>query len=149
MLRTGARAAAALGAQHERHGHVVPEILVDRGLVDEGIENQRHEVRIHDLENRTGAGHRSGHRHRGERLFGDRRVADAVFAELVHQALRNLKHASVPADVLTKKEDRLVARHFLAKRLVKGFGISQFGHLRRPRNRERFSRIRRRSGAGR
>ena len=51
-----------------------------------------------------------------EALLGDRRVAHAVGAELVHQAGGDLVGALEDADLLAHEEDALVARELLAQR---------------------------------
>ena len=53
--------------------------------------------------------------------FRDRCVADAVLAELVHQAFRDLKNAARGADIFAHQEDAVVARHLLAHGLIQGF----------------------------
>ena len=62
----------------------------------------------------------------GEAVLGDRRVDDALGAEFLQQALRDLVGALVLGDLLAHDEDVAVAAHLLghgvAQRLAHGHG---------------------------
>ena len=54
---------------------------------------------------------------------GDRRVDDALLAEVSMQSLGHLERAAVDADVLADEEHALVARHLVEERLANRFEI--------------------------
>jgi hypothetical protein len=60
--------------------------------------------------------------------LGDRRVDDALRAEVVPKALRELKRAPVGADVLAEQEDALVVLHLLPERLTQRLEKGLRGH---------------------
>ena len=77
---------------------------------------QQREVDGHELDDRAQAGHRRADARADDRVLGDRRVADALLAELVEQSLGHLEGALEDADVLAHDEDALVAPHLLRER---------------------------------
>jgi hypothetical protein len=70
------------------------------GLVHQLIHDKRQEVTKHDLEDRTQTGHGGANRNAECAGFGDRRVDDALRAELREKPLRLFEHAARGSDVL-------------------------------------------------
>src|SRR5215813_2204802 len=117
-------------ADDDRHvvlaaGHVAEF----RRRVHDLIERQQREVERHHLDHRPQADHGGTDAHAGEARFGDRRVDDALGAELFEEALRHLVGALVETDFLADHEDVGVAAHLLAQREVQGLAIGHHGHL--------------------
>ena len=126
MLRAAALARAALRPQHERHRELAAghEVRLRR-LVDELVERERDEVDEHDLDHRTQARLRGADRDPADRGLADRRVPDALRAELLGEpggraprpalghVLADHEHARVGAHRLCERRgDRLqVRRH--------------------------------------
>ena len=70
-------------ADDERHARLlVRHVPVLRRLVDQAVHRQRHEVAEHDLDDRAQPGDGRAERRAGHRELGDRRVEDALLAEL-------------------------------------------------------------------
>jgi hypothetical protein len=65
----------------------------------------------------------------GEAVLGDRRVDDALGAELLEQALAHLVGALIFGDFLAHQEDLGIAAHFLGHRIAQGFahGVGRSG----------------------
>ena len=63
-------------------------------------------------------------------LLADRRVDDAVFTELLLQAVEGVEHAPEGADVFTGDEHVGIGGHLLEHRLAKGVAVGQLaiGH---------------------
>jgi hypothetical protein len=103
-------AGALRHAHDERHADLAAEHVVDvRGVVDDLVHRQQREVDRHELDDRAQAEHRRADAHADDRVLGDRRVADALLAELLEQAGGDLEGAVEDADVLAHQEDVLVA----------------------------------------
>src|SRR3954464_9888659 len=66
--------------------------------------------------------------HADDRVLGDRRVADALLAELLEQPVGDLEGAVEHPDVLAHQVDLLVALHLLAERLVERLAVADDGH---------------------
>ena len=64
--------------------------------------------------------------------FRQRRVANALLAELFQKAFGDGKTAAVLADVLAKAEDVLVAIHLLEQRFANGLEVGNLGHQALP-----------------
>ena len=60
--------------------------------------------------------------------LGDRRVDDALLAELVDQSVGDLERSAVRADVFADAEDVLVALHLLEQRLANRLEVGDLGH---------------------
>ena len=84
-----------------------------RGEVRDHVEGAGDEVDELHLRDRAQAHHRRPDRRADDRGLGDRRVDDALLAELAEQAVGHLEGAAVDADVLAQEEDALVALHLL------------------------------------
>ena len=63
-------------------------------------------------------GHRGADAEAGEPGFGDRRVDDAVLAELVDEARQHLERRARLGDVLAHQDDARIAPHLLGDRLL-------------------------------
>ncbi len=113
------RAAAARRADDQRAARLAAEHVADLGrVVDDLVEGVEREVHGHDLHDRPRAGHRRADRGADEALLGDRRVAHAVGAELLHQAGGDAVGAVEEPDLLAHHEHALVALELLPQRLV-------------------------------
>ena len=111
VLRARRPAGAALRADRQRHLDLAARhVAVLRRLVDDLLERERQEVLVHDLDDRAHARHRRADARADDRHLGDRRVAHALRAELVEQALRDGHRAAHLGDVLAHDEDVVVAR---------------------------------------
>ena len=76
------------------------------------------EVAEHDVDDRPHAGHRGADAKTGEAGFRDRRVDDAVLAELVDEAGQHLERRAGFGHVLTHEDDTGIAAHFLGNRFL-------------------------------
>jgi hypothetical protein len=81
-----------------------------------------------------GTGHRRAHGDAHEAGLGNRRVDDAVRAEFLDKARKNLEGRASLGDVLAEDEDRLVAPHLLGERLVDGLGQGDLSHRVSPQS---------------
>jgi hypothetical protein len=129
MLGAGRPAGAALGADGQRHlqlpaGHVP---VLGR-LVDDLLRGERQEVLVHDLHDGAHALHRGPDAGADDADLGDRRVADALRAELVEQALRDAHRPAHLGDVLAHDEDVVVLAHRGRKCVADRFSVAQLGH---------------------
>ncbi len=107
-------------------GHVVHL----RRRVDDLVDGQEGEVEGHELDDGPQPRHRRAHAQPREAELADRRVHDALVAELVEQALGHLVGAVVLGDLLAHEEDVRVPLHLLAERLVEGLAVGHHGHQR-------------------
>ena len=99
------RPAAGGHADHQRHRELPARHVRDRGrVVHDLVEREQAEVAGHDLDDRPQAGHRRADAGADEAVLGQRRVADALRAELLEQALGHGVAAAVLADVLAHHE---------------------------------------------
>ena len=131
MLRARRPAGAALRADRQRHLHLAARhVAVLRGLVDDLLERERQEVLVHDLDDRAHARHRRADARADDRHLGDRRVAHALGAELVEQALRDAHRAAHLGDVLAHDEDVVVLAHRLHERVADGLAVGDLRHRR-------------------
>jgi hypothetical protein len=76
------------------------------------------EIAEHDVDNRPHPGHRRADAKSTEARFGDRRVDDAVFAELVDQAGEYLEGGARFGDIFAHQDDARIAPHFLSDRFL-------------------------------
>src|SRR6185503_1676699 len=86
------------------------------------------EVPRHELDDGAHADHGGADAEPGESALGDRRVDDAVGAELLEHSLRDLVGAVVLRDLFADEEDRRVASHLLLHRLTQRFADLDLGH---------------------
>src|SRR5439155_8327311 len=93
-------------------GYVADDLLESR--IDETVEL--------DLRNRPEAAQGQADRDTDDRRFCQRRVEDALLAELLLQAVRDPKDAAQRTYVLAKDENVLVARQGIAQREVDRLG---------------------------
>ena len=95
-----------------------------RGVVDDLVQREQREVDRHQLDDRAQAGHGRADAHADDRVLGDRRVAHALLAELLEQAVGDLERAVEDPDVLAHEDHVLVALHLLAQRLVERLAVA-------------------------
>ena len=89
-----------LAARHVKHR---------RGVVHDLVERQQAEVDGHDFDDRPHAAHRRADSSADEGRLRQRRVADALGAELLEQSLAHREAAAVSADIFAHQEDARVA----------------------------------------
>src|SRR5262249_54874383 len=110
-------AAAARRADDQWTAGLATEHVVDLGgVVDDLVHRQQAEVDRHDLHDRPRAGHRRADRRADEALLGDRRVAHALLAELLQQALGDAVGPVEHPDLLAQDEHPVIAGQLLAQR---------------------------------
>ena len=115
VLRGELAAGAGGHPDHERYvelaaGHVQQR----RRVVEDLVEGEQAEVDRHDLDDGPHAAQRGADAGADERRLRQRRVADALRAELLEQAEADAEAAAVAADVLAHEEDAVVAAQGLA-----------------------------------
>ena len=79
----------------------------------------------HQLHHRAQAEHRGADAHADEGGFADRRIDDALVAELFPQALGDLVGAVVLGDFLADEDDVGVALDFLGEGVVQSFAVGR------------------------
>ena len=116
MLGSAALAGAALCPQDERNGQLTAghEMRLRR-LVDELIESERQEVDEHDLDDGTQARLRRADRDAADGRLADRRVADALGAELLRESCGRSPGPAF-GHVLAQDEHARVGAHRLPER---------------------------------
>ena len=123
-LRVVERAVDAAAVRRpDRHRHavaVVRAVAHPRRLGHDLVERREDEVGELDLGDRPQAVDRGADRGADDHRLGQRRVDDAVVAELGPQAVGGQEHAALLADVLAQDDDRLVAAHLVGERLADG-----------------------------
>src|ERR671915_403997 len=120
-------------ADHDRHLDLAAEHVADRRrVVDDLVHREQREVDGHDLDHRPQADHGRADAHADDGVLGDRRVAHALLAEVLEEALRDLEGALEDPDVFAHDEDVLVGLHLLAKRLVERLAVAHRGHQSAP-----------------
>jgi hypothetical protein len=124
LMRRSARAA------HHDGDRVLParHVVHLRGRIHDLIERQQREVERHHLHDRPQADHGRADAHAGEARLRDRRVDDALGAELLQKALRHLVGALVEPDLLADDEHARVAVHLLAEGQVECFPVGHHRH---------------------
>ena len=111
-------AGAAGHADDERDVDLAVRHVVQlRRVVDDLVDREQAEVDRHQLDHRLQAGHRRADAGADDDGLSDRRVAHALLAELVEEALRDGVGAAVSADVLAHEEHAFVVLELLAQRL--------------------------------
>ena len=111
---------------------VVRAVAHPRRLGHELVERREDEVRELDLGDRAKAVHRRADRGADDHRLGQRRVDDAIVAELGPQAVRGEEDAALLPDVLAEQDDRRVAPHLLGHRVADGLDERLERHPRRP-----------------
>jgi hypothetical protein len=99
-----------------------------RRLVDDLLERERQEVLVHDLDDRAHALHGRADTRAHDRHLRDGRIADALGAELIEEALRDAHGAAHLGDVLAHDENVVVLAHRARERIADGFAIRQLSH---------------------
>ena len=87
-----------------------------RGHGDDRVERARDEVGELELDDRPLAHPGCADRRADEAFLRDRRVHDALLAELLEQALRDAEGAAEVPDVLAEQEDALVLAERVGER---------------------------------
>ena len=131
VLRARAPAGAALRAHGQRHLQLAARHrAVLRRLVDELLHRERQEVLVHDLDDGPHPLHGGADAGADDRDLGDRRVADALRAELGEHPLRDAHRAAHLGDVLAHDEDVLVLAHRARERIPDRLAVGQLRHRR-------------------
>ena len=129
VLRARRPARAALGADRDRHRHLpAGHVPVLGRLVDDLLGSEREEVLVHHLGDRPHPLDRGADRRADEGHLRDRRVADALGAELVEHPHRHAHRAAHLGDVLAHHEDVVVAAHRLHERVAHGLAVGELRH---------------------
>jgi hypothetical protein len=129
VLGARAPAGAALRADRQRHLQLPARHVAVLGrLVDELLHRERQEVLVHDLDDRAHALHRRPDPGADDRHLGDRRVADALWAELGQHPLRHAHRAAHLGDVLAHDEDVVVGAHGGGERVAHGLAVGDLRH---------------------
>ena len=111
------RPAAGRHPDHQGHVELSAGHVQQRGrVVHDLVERQQAEVDGHDLDDRPHAAERGPDAGADERRLRQRRVPDAVRAELLEQAQADREAAAVAPDVLAHQEHPLVALQGVAER---------------------------------
>ena len=109
-------------SHHERHRDLAARHVAQlRGLVHELVHALEEEVGVLHVGDRAHPECGCAHRGAGDHLLADRRVDDAVIAELLRQPEVDAECTAEPtldADVLADQEDGLVATHLFCDRLA-------------------------------
>src|SRR3546814_20621556 len=88
------------------------------GRIDDVIDRLHREVEGHELDDRAQAAHRRARAEPGKAVFGDRRIDDALVADLVEKYLRELVRALILRDFPTHHEDSGHGAHLDRKSVV-------------------------------
>ena len=129
VLGTGRPACAALRPDGQRHLQLPARHVAMLGrLVDDLLGRERQEVLVHDLDDRAHALHRRADPCADDSDLGDRRVADALGAELVQQPLGDAHRAAHLGDVLAHDEDVVVLAHRGRDGIADCFPVRELGH---------------------
>ena len=121
VVQRAVDAAAVRGADRHRHAVAVVRAVAHPGrLGHDLVERREDEVGELDLGDRAQAVDRRADRRADDHRLGQRRVDDAVVAELGPQPVGGEEDAALLADVLAEHDDRLVAAHLVGERLADG-----------------------------
>src|SRR5262245_37593951 len=126
--RAAADTAAGRPAAEARAARAVP-VPARRGEVRQHVEAAGDEVDELDLAHWPDAHVGRADRLADDRLLGNRRIDDALLAELLDQPFGDLECAAVRADVFAHDEDAVVGRHLVEERLADGFEIGDDWHV--------------------
>ena len=114
-------AAAADGADHQRHFDLAVEHVVELGdVIDDRVHGQEGEVDRHQLGHGAQARDGRAGRGAGDDTFGDGRILHALLAELIEEAAGDSVGAAPLTDLLAHNEHPLVAVHLFSKGLADG-----------------------------
>ena len=113
---------------HRRAGAPVVEIGHLGRRRDHVVHRRQQDVRESHFQDWTESSDRGDDRGPDEARFRDRRLEDAVGAELLDQPERRADETAEHADVLAHDIDRRVPAHFLGQRLGDGLAIRDLSH---------------------
>src|ERR1700687_3583906 len=131
VLRAELMSAALGRANDYRHcGLTTEHVVYFRRTIDHLIHREQREVYSHQFDYRSEPAHRGADPRADNSQFGDRSIADALFAVNGEQSVGDLECAAEVADLLAHDEDPLVAVEFLTQRLVQCFAIGDLRHFR-------------------
>ena len=121
VVQRAVDAAAVRRPDDHRHAVAVVRAVAHPGrLGHDLVERREDEVGELDLGDRPQAVDRRADRGADDHRLGQRRVDDAVVAELRPQPVGRQEDAALLADVLAEDDDRLVAAHLVGERLADG-----------------------------
>ncbi len=130
MLGGDARGGAVGPAEHDLAGHLpARHIKRLRRRIDQLVDRLHGEIPGHELDDRFQPGKRGADAEAGKAVLGDRRVDDALGAELLQQPLRDLVGALIFGDLLAHHEHVLVAPHLLGHGVAQGFAHGHGHHF--------------------
>ena len=139
VLARGAEPGAVHGADHQGRARVAAEHVAELGgLVEDLIEADADEIDEHKLRHGAQPGRSRTRRGTDIGTFAQRRIDDAIAAELAEQPLGDAEHAAprillawcarAAGDVLAHQDDCRIPAHFLAQRLVDRRAIAFLAH---------------------
>ncbi len=133
VLRRELAAGTGGHANDDRYFELPARHVPDRcRVVDDLVECQEAEIDRHDLDDRAHPAERGADPGADKGRFGERRVADALGAELVEQALGNRIAAAVAPDILAHQKDARISQQRLADRFTDRIAVgdlaSPVGH---------------------
>ena len=127
LVLGGHLAATARRHTHdERDAHLpARHVTQRRRVVHHLVEREQAEVDRHHLDDGSHAAERGADPRADEARLGERRVPDALGAELVEQAEADGEGPAVAADVLAHQEDPLVGRECMTQGSAHGLAVGE------------------------
>ena len=101
------------------------------GLVDHLVHDDRQEIAEHDVHDRTQAGHGRTDAEAAETSFRNRRVDDAILAELVDESGEHFEGGARLGHVFAHQDDVRIAPHLFGDGLFDGIAERQLAYGRR------------------
>ena len=98
------------------------------GAVHQQVAGEQAEVHRHQFGDGAQPAERRPDRRADNDLLGQRRILDALLAELLEEALGDGVGAAVARDILAQNIDALVAPHLLADRLAQRVAVGNRSH---------------------
>ena len=128
MLRRELPSCARRHPDDERHvalaaGHVQQRC----GVVEDLVQREQAEVDRHDLDDGPHSAERCPDACSSKSVLRQRRIANAVGAELLQQSEADTVRTAIRADVLTHQKDPLVVQQCLADRSTHGLAVRRPG----------------------
>lgn len=111
------------GHAHHHIGILSPTPMQLGQVVDDLIETARHKVSELHLDHGLHSGNREAESRPDDGAFAQRRIAHAVFAKPVDKTIRHLEDTAIMANVLSHKDEVIVAFH--GRREPFGDGVNE------------------------
>src|SRR5579862_1623732 len=124
MMRSCAAYSASGSAEKHRHFEAaIGDVMDCRGLLDNLAHCFESEIEKDDIDDRMAAGKCGSNTDASLRAFGDRRIANSLFAEFIPEAPALLEISSSRSNALTDVKDIRIPTHLLADALDTCLGI--------------------------